>query len=213
MVKIRSTWVGRASGKLGMGIYYVRLGEVLGRDYVAEINDLNSEAQQYQRQGFIVSMAFSKILQSVFQTYFETSKPGETRFNAGMGYTLKNALTGSPGSKTVSVPLIKCANGPLFLPTDLACTNPSGQTIIITWVDNSGNGNALPDDTLIYMYFNITTNQYICMKTTQKRSDQSYSYAAPAGWSGNDVAVFVWFKSDLNGKYSISEYVDTLTLH
>lgn len=205
-----------ARNKFAGGVIYKHLGETCLRERVTPTNTITGKKTDAQGR-FKLVIPFLKLMDGLISSTSSTSKKGQSKFNRMVGYNLKNAINGSGvvGSKVWSWiwSQFSFALGSLTNPSGFTATNPTNQTIVFAWIDNSGEGKAVATDQFNYLYVNTSTGEQINGLTTQKRSDQSYSFSAPAGWSGDNVAVYGNFVSEDGKNRSDSMYAATLTLH
>ena len=218
MVKITSSWVGEGHGKMGDGIYYVRMGQTCAKKYVPHINDANSIEQQSQRSIFNVSLDFSRNIKAIYNTFWTSAKPPLTRYNAFLSYTMINSLKLDSSVWQLDWQKIRFSSGTLVGLRNPSVTNPSAQTNSFKWDNNSGIGGAKPGDIFTFILVNLSTYKdnpspsIICGITSQIRSAKTFNYSLPETWCGNELAIYACFISPKGDKSSNSQYFTTLTL-
>jgi hypothetical protein len=213
MALVQNPIVGEASGKFANAVFFRIFGKNVMRALPLTVHNPQTELQMTQRDKYKACVAYLRPVLAVIQKGWKEEAVGMSAFNAAIGYMVVNAVQQVGGVWQVDPTKLMHAKGTLMTADNLAATNPTGQTIIYTWQDNSGIGDASPDDQFVYVYFNTTINKVAFGFTTQKRSDQTYSFSAPAGWTGNDVAVFGFFLKSDGSIASDDTYCATLTLH
>ncbi len=65
--------------------------------------------------------------------------------------------------------------------------------------DNSGEGDALPDDVSMILIYNVIKLEFICYLQGGTRSTPSFQYDIPDRWTGDIVHLYITMKS-ANGK-------------
>ena len=213
MAVFRSVLIGKARKHIGDIVLKRRNGENVASSMPLEVKKSDTLLQQAQREKFAAAIAFLKELNQLIADTTQVVKKGATKFNRIMQYTVTKALKYAGSAWIIDPAKVMFAMGALANDCSPAATNTTAQTIVYSWVDNSSNGAGDKDDTFNHLCYNTTTGQRIYEQKSAKRQDTTYSFVAPASWSGNDVAVYMSFTAAKGPKRSNSIYLATLTLH
>ena len=82
-----------------------------------------------------------------------------------------------------------------------------GHKVEITWVDNTGDCDALATDNAMALVINNTKRSIVQDMTTKTRADEIVSLTVPATWVGDDVHVYLAFKTPAGDKVSDSVFL------
>lgn len=73
--------------------------------------------------------------------------------------------------------------------------------------DNSGEGDARPDDISMLLFYNVTKLEFICYLQGSTRSTASQQYDIPEHWAGDVVHAYITMKSADGKLVSDSQYL------
>lgn len=77
----------------------------------------------------------------------------------------------------------------------------------ITLKDNSGEGNAQPDDYSMVLFYDFAKDEFFCFLHGNPRNDSSEPYELPERWHGDKVIIYLSMRSADGKKVSNSEYL------
>src|SRR5574344_878183 len=128
------------------GISYMR-----GR--AQSVKNPRTEAQMEQRSKFALTLSFLKPITSYLRVGYKTYANKQTEFNAALSYLCLNAITGTYPNYALDFSLALVSRGNLT-PAANASAAIAGGVLTFTWIDNSGEGNALTTDLAMPLAFN-----------------------------------------------------------
>ena len=212
MGKIRQGVYGALSGKTGnligaswRGIPYLRI-------MPASVANPRTPGQVNQRAKFRAVVAFVQAQAAMISIGYRAYASGKTAANAAVSYLLKTAITGTAPNFTVDYATALLSRGKLVKPAGQAVT-ATGLDASVTWNNNSSEGNALPDDTAMLVAYNPTRlESFILLEDTATRSEASLDFTIPAHFSGEEVKVYLAFRSADKRLISDSVFVGSLTV-
>lgn len=204
MAKLHTGILGGFSGKVGTVIGFVRGGESFIRGLATSYTDANTLAQQSHRSKWSMIVAFLKTLVAVIRIGFKNVTGGMTAFNGALSYNIKNAITGLFPDFTVNYTKVRLSNGNLEGALNPVVASLLANTVLFTWDDNSGDGDALAEDQAILVVHNPLLGKSVSdMSVT--RTDGTKAVIVPEAWSAADVQCYMFFKG-ADGQLSISDY-------
>lgn len=214
-------------GKAFQGVYgsFVnKVGNVVGRVkqgvqiysiYQPSVANPRTPDQVANRSKFGTMTAFvSKVLSGVkvgFQK-LDGYRYG-TAFSSCVGYNLKNGVVVSDGQGGYEIDYTKMSvsEGQLDNAFNLQ-GSVDGNTLTLTWADNSGMGNALATDVLEVVVFNKTKNAAIFDDGNAARSLRTASVTIPTAWNSDSVEVWAFFNRKDNSLQAKTLYVGSYTV-
>lgn len=213
-------------GKANQGVFGAwtkRVGNVVGRViqgvnvysiYQPNVSNPRTEAQQGQRAQFTLLTKFFSTMTAFLRTSWKSLdgyKHGSA-FSSAVGWNLKNgAVTGSYPNFSIAMNKVKVSDGNIALPYNAGATAESN-TLIFTWADNSGRGDALATDEVMVVVYNPTTQESIFSTRIAVRSERTAELVCPTAWSGNQVHVYLAMQRESTGECSDSTYIGDFTL-
>jgi len=127
----------------------MRLGKQVIRSLPWQWKDPNTAVQQSLRQKFIAAQQFCKLFTPFYKTYWQNLPINQTAWNAVNSYTIKNSMVLNSGIWCVNKSLFRLSNGNLLNTTAHEPSNNGSHLLYSCFHDNSGIGNALPNDLAI----------------------------------------------------------------
>ncbi len=83
----------------------------------------------------------------------------------------------------------------------------SGGKCSVQMSDNSGEGDAKPDDISMLLFYNVSKLEFICYLQGSSRSTASQQYDIPEHWAGDVVHAYITMKSADGKLVSDSQYL------
>lgn len=206
MGQIKQGILGGFSGKVGTVIGSNWKGISYMRAIASNVKDARTAKQLAQREKFAFTLNFLKPLRSFIRVGFKMYARQQTAFNAAMSYTLKNVIKGASPNWTVDYPKMMVSRGSLDLPMNIQKLSIEGE-IGISWLDNSGTGNALDTDFAMPLAYNADKQEVVYNMTSSCRGDEGVSLMYPSNWVGDTVHVYLGFVSEDGYLISDSVYV------
>lgn len=206
------------------GAWQKRVGNVVGRIvqgrniysiYQPQVSNPQTQAQQSNRSAFSVMAEFVSQSLAAIRVGFRNLdgyKKGSA-YSSALGYNLTKAkaVGGVYPNLEVNYSKVVVSEGGVDLPYD-----PSGSVadseLIVTWADNSGQGDALATDKAALFLFNTTQKKSVFAVTDSTRADRSAKISVPTAWTGDNAVGYLFMVREDKGVNSMSAYVGTYTL-
>lgn len=211
MGTIQKGILGGFSGKVGAVVGANWRGKDVIRSLPKKSHRIPTEEQQIQRLKFTLVAQFLSPVKRVAGTYFGQPAGEKSRFNLATSYHLTEAVTGINPVFVIDYPKVILTKGDLLgLEMPLA-TAQTGATVVFTWTDNSGEGQAKADDQVLVVVYNPSKKSFETRQTAI-RSAGTFTLVLPATWSGDTVHSWLSAIAADSKKYSLSSYNGTLLL-
>lgn len=211
MGNIKQGILGGFSGKVGTVIGSSWKGINYMRGLAPNIKDARTAKQLAQREKFALALSFLRPMQSFIRVGFKMHALRQTAFNAAMSYTLRNVVKGVSPNLSIDFAKVMVSRGSLLLPLNIQRLNNDGE-IALSWVDNSGVGNALDSDFAMPMAYNADKNEVVYDMASSCRGDEGVGLDYPSNWVGDTVHVYLGFVSENGSLVSDSVYVGEMVI-
>ncbi|MGQ7868967.1 DUF6266 family protein [Sunxiuqinia sp. sy24] len=207
MGTIKQGILGGFSGKVGTVIG----GSWKGIDYMrsipASVANPRTAAQVDQRTKFTTALNFLQPLTSFIRVGFKDYAVKMSAFNAAMAYTIRNAVTGVYPEYGISYADALVSRGSLTGALNPTVAAPTPEQIDFSWVNNSGEGNALATDKVLLVVYNSVKDQALTVIGGSTRSSGSQSVNVPAVFAGDALYCFIAFQNENQSEVSNSTYL------
>ena len=195
---------GPFSGKVGTVVGYLWNGKAVIRGLPSKINTPPTEKQLAQRAKFAMMRKFLIRLKNLLNISFSNQAVQMTGFSKGFSYNLKNALIGTYPNLEINYSMVSLGRGDLVnIASAEVISSETGQ-IKFSWTDNSGLGQALPDDNAFVAAYNQQTGSWKYLLNAGNRKSGSCIINL-TGFGGMIAHTYIGFIS-ANGK----DITDTL---
>lgn len=194
MGKIKKGILGGFSGKVGTVIGSSWNGISYMRGLTQHFTDARTESQLKQRAKFYLAMEFLKPIKAYIRVGYNSYAVKKSAFNAAVSYVMKNAIGGSYPEFAINHARMLVSRGDLTPPKNAIATM-SDNSVTITWMDNSGVGNADANDYSMPLAYNENKGIAVFSTAGTPRSSQSVTLTLPNDWNGDTVVLYVGFIS------------------
>lgn len=212
MGKISQGVLGGFSGKLGNVVG----GSWKGIDYMrikpASVANPKTVGQVDQRTKFTAALQFLQPLKDFIKVGYKNYANKMTEFNSAMSYTLSNAITGVSPDFMVDYSTALLSRGSLPGALNPIATSPSAGLVEVAWSDNTLNGTALATDKSLIALYNPNKAEAIFTLEGASRATGTQSLVIPDNYSGDDLEVYISFKSLDGTSVSNSTYIGSVTI-
>lgn len=212
MAKLNSGILGGISGTVGNVVG----GRWRGVDYIrskpANVKNPNTEAQQTQRMRFKLVIGFLKRVRPLIKVGFRNGARNQTFFNRAMSANLGQAVSGTFPDLELDPQELVFARGELPGAQAPALDASVAEVVTITWTNNSGSGGASDDDGAMVLLYNEDADEVTYSLNGASRSDESLEVDIPSAWSGDTVAAYITFRSEMEREVSDSRYIGIETV-
>ena len=132
----------------------------------------------------------------------------QTPYKYAVTEMVRHALssTGNDHEYFIDFSKIILSRGNLTAP-QVENVNFSGNKCEIQLSNNSGDGDARPDDISMLLFYNVTKLEFICYLQGGTRSTPSFQYNIPEHWTGDVVHAYITMKSSDGKLVSDSQYL------
>mgnify|MGYP001778135730 FL=1 len=186
--------LGGFSGKVGpvvgcrwKNIYYIR-------SRAARVSNPNTERQQCQRGKFRTAVNFLKTILPFIQVGYRNYEQGKSAYNAAISYLMHHAFAGNGQEAVLDFEKVRISQGCLT-PVSGASVGRMGGNMLVSWNNNTAEGDAAADDVAMLLVYNRTRGEAIWQLSADCRSDGRCSLRLPLGWESDELAVYLAFRS------------------
>lgn len=188
-------------GKCNQGVFgnwVKRVGNVVGRVvngqniysiYQPNVSNPQTETQKQIRTKFSMLCKLGSVTASFLMLGLLESKGKGTWLSRFISLNFDDGVTGTWPSFELNYPKLIMSQGSVDLPYNPAAQMQSSE-IKVTWIDNSGIGNAFDSDKVMFVVVNKDKKQSIADTEAAERSTRQASYELPASWNGDTVYVY-----------------------
>lgn len=180
------------SGKVGNVVGRIRQGRTIMSIYQPQVHNPKTDSQELAREKFRLLSKFIGSITGFVKVSFRNLdgyKTG-TPNSAAIGYNFKADptpfVTDTPGEVELDYTKCKVSQGSVDLPYSPSAS-AEGNSVTITWSDNSGMGNAQATDQIMVLVYNPAKNQCVYNTKIADRSERNATLALPTAWSGDTV--------------------------
>jgi hypothetical protein len=202
--------IGAFSGKVGPVVGATWRGKDVMRSLPRKSTKPATQSQKLQREKFTMVTAFLAPINPIVKRYFGNDIGIKTRRNQAMSYLIKEAITYVDPNLVWEYNKVLISRGELLGINEADVATGAGQSINITWTDNSGNGDALATDKLIVVVYEPTTKTTVYSLDAATRDLEVANVTLPAYCSGLSVEVWVTFAATDEKMWATSQYLGTV---
>ncbi len=170
-----------------------------------------SQPQLAQQAKFSLAVKFLQSMTGLLTVSFSDFAVRMTGFNNALGYTLKNAVTGSYPIYSIDYSLALVSRGDLPNAISPEAVSTVAGQVNFVWTDNSGVGKAAATDKAILAMYCPDRKQCIYTTLGADRSAESDVMSAPS-FSGQQVQTYVGFISADGKNIASSIYTGQVTV-
>ena len=204
--------LGAFSGKVGPVVGAKWRGKDVMRSLPRKSTKPVTQTQMLQRDKFAMAAAFLLPLNPIIGRYFGNNNGHKTRRNQAMSYNMKEAIVYvDPDLKWVYNKVV-ISRGELLGINDGTIAAGAAQSIDFTWVNNSGNGDALPTDKFVVAVYEPTTKTTVYAMNAGTRDAEAANLILPNYLTGLTVQVWATFAAADDKKYATSQYLGAVVV-
>lgn len=188
-------------GKCNQGVFgnwVKKVGNVVGRVvngqniysiYQPNVSNPQTERQQKTRTKFSMLTKLGSVIGIFLSIGLLQSKGKGTWLSRFISINFEDGITGTYPSFELNYPKLILSQGNVDLPYNTAA-QVQGSDVNITWIDNSGIGNAKDSDKAMFLIYNKDKNASIVDEEAADRSTRQASYELPTSWNGDTIYVY-----------------------
>lgn len=204
MAKLVGGPLGSYRGKAGGTIGTSWKGIAVVKAMPLSVANPNSTLQQSQRGAFSQCVSVARLLLSdLIKPYWDPFSKRMSGYNSFIKQNIKafdkNGLV-KPGDFYSSRGILKGVDG-------LGITSLAGdESFQVTWLDNSGQGDAQELDIAVYVWFNATQKTWHFFNGINGRADTAETVSDPSIEEGDVIDFWIFFTRSDKSKVSDSSY-------
>lgn len=202
---------GNWTGKVGNVVGAMKDGRTILRIYQPIVANPNTEGQQLQRSKLSLVAEFLRNMSAIVKLGYTPNTKYGTRWSDCIRENMRNAISVVGGAASLDYTKVVISNGNLDLPLNLTASNDAND-LTFAWTDNSGVGNALATDVLVYAIKNKTKDVWMAADSNTARSTRSYTIALPSAWSGDEIYIYAFMKRADGSMSSETAYIGDIVL-
>jgi len=212
MATIYDGILGKVNGKVGPVVGSKWKGLNTLRAYQPKPHNPKTTAQKIQRYKFKLLVALGRKCLPFIRVSLAKAYANMSGYNAFVKLNLSTAISGTYPSFTINYPNLLVASGTLTGIDTVSVANAAGRKVILTWTDNTGEGNAASTDVGMILLID-TSNRFMFEDITSSvRSTGTLTITCPVFCVGNTVYAYIAFKNPTTGEISISSYDGTVNV-
>lgn len=212
MAIVQNPITGRTKGKFSTAVFSKQFGKNTMRSKALTVRNPNTTAQKEQRSMFSTALEFARTVLGAVRIGYAKFAVGMSPYNAFMSHLIKDCIDGAFPDFEIDYTAVKVAQGSLEGIVGVSATAVANNKIRIDWQDNTGQGNSSDTDELCICIVNNITGDVTQYQTNASRETETFTTTDACGVAGNDVVVYAFFVSMINGTTCDSVYLGKKTL-
>lgn len=212
MGKYRNGILGSFTGKVGNVVGSTWNGISYMRAIPSNVKDPKTPKQLAQRQRFGLVTSFLRKFKPVVTLGFKSGAGNMSPLNRATSFNIRNAVGGEYPDQQIVLDQLVLARGDLTRADEPQASASDPGEITFTWVDNSGEGSALPDDKVVITIFNPERNTVFYRLDSAIREEETLTLSLPNSWHGDTVDTYLFVASSDDKLISDSEYTGQVTI-
>lgn len=212
MAIVQNPITGRTKKKFGTAVFSKQFGKNTMRTKPIEVRNPKTLLQRQQRAKFAIMVALARLFMGFIRVSFKQLATSMSQFNVFVKSNISDAISGVYPNYTIDFTKIIVSRGTLTGADTGAATAVAGHKINVTWVDNSGNGDAQATDNAMALVINDTKKAIVQDMVTKTRADASIDFTVPVSWVGDEVHAFLSFKTPASDRVSDSTFLASVTI-
>jgi hypothetical protein len=204
--------LGPFSGTVGTVVGASWRGKSVMRSRPKKTSHTPTESQKLQREKFSVAVQFITPIKSVLSRYFGINMGSRSRLNLATSYTMKEVLQWTGSEYEILYNKFMISKGELQGIQDGSVRADPSRVVTLEWVDNSGQGMALPDDQLLVVFYVPAGGVFEVYEHVAERAERSAQITLPAYLADAEVEIWATFVNDTHKRAATSSYLGQLTV-
>lgn len=198
------------------GNYRKKVGNVVARKYRGrvilsiyqpDVSNPNTPKQQSHRTAFLAKIralnAFAGFVKKYARNWYE--------WGTGWSNFVKYNWNAFNSTNELRTDQLVLTRGTLLNPTNPSAAVEQG-ICTFSWTSNVGQGNAGPEDFSIMVAYNPAKDVVVYNDNGPKRGEREGQLSLPSAWNGDNVDVYLSFRSPDDTLISESMYLGSLTV-
>lgn len=191
--------LGAFSGTIGPVVGASYRGKDVMRSRPKKSSKPATEPQIIQRAKFAKAIQFLTPANAILADYYGTPSGSKSRFNMAMSYYVTVAINYELGEAVVDYTKVMYAKGSLLNVQNLIGQAAAGAILELTWINNSGQGEAKATDKMMVVVVERATQDYEFFLNVDTRDSGNSSISLPMYLTGAEIEVYA-FMASADGK-------------
>ncbi|MGJ8592624.1 MAG: DUF6266 family protein [Aquaticitalea sp.] len=204
--------LGGFSGKLGPVVGYKWRGMEVLRSAPEKPSKPATEAQLLQRRKFKDALTFLNPISPLMTKTFRAFPSDKNGFESAKSYHLKEAMQINGSIWDIIYPKVLISAGSLRGLTDPNLQVASNETLRLQWINDSGQAMANTSDTLLFVMYLPTLNQFEVFKNVASREVGHADIVYPSYYISLEAQCWASFGTATGSKYAVSTYLGAVVL-
>jgi hypothetical protein len=201
--------LGAFTGTVGSVVGTSWRGKDIMRSRPKKTTHVPSESQLIQRERFGTITRFMTPIRGLYNQYFGKKKGARSRYNMAVSYHIREAID---DALEIIYNKVMISKGELQGVQDGAATAEAGNQLKLTWLDNSGQGMALPTDSLLVVIYSPELNLFEVFENNAAREDTEATLNVMSYFAEHTVHCWVSFVNDSRKLAASSSYLGEVTI-
>ncbi|MBS7787974.1 hypothetical protein KIH23_11765 [Flavobacterium sp. CYK-55] len=204
--------LGGFSGKVGTVVGASWRGLDVMRSLPKKTNRIASARQLEVQAIFTLTAHFLSPIKPLISDFFGQPSGDKSRYNLAFAYHNREAVVGTYPDYEIDFQKVIIAKGDLLGLQQPLLEAQAGAVLRLGWVDNSGEGEAKPNDALLVVVYNPTRELFAYQTQAALRSENAYVYDLPDTWVGDTVHTWISVADAEGKKCASSVYLGATVL-
>ena len=212
MAIVQNPITGRTKKKFGSAVFSKQFGKNTMRTKPIEVSNPKTPLQMQQRTKFKLMVALARMFLGFIRIGFKQVAIGMSQFNVFMKTNISEVIAGTYPNYTIDFTKLIVAKGTLTGADSGTAIAAAGRKVTIGWANNSGTGDALDTDKAMCLIINYDKKAVVQDTTSKTRLDITNQLIVPTSWVGDEVHVYLSFKTPAGDKVADSTFLDSVTI-
>ena len=212
MAIVQNPITGRTKQKFGSAVFSKQFGKNTMRTKPIEVRNPKTLLQKQQRSKFSLMVALARMFLGFIRNGFKQVATDMSAFNVFMKSNISLVISGVYPNYSIDFTKLIVTKGTLTGADGASAVAAAGRKVTISWVDNTGTGDALATDKAMQLLINYTKGAVVQDTTTKTRADITNDLTVPASWVGDDVHAYLSFWDAAGARVADSVFLDTVTI-
>jgi hypothetical protein len=199
--------LGSFSGKIGPVIGANWRGKPVMRSHPTKSNKTPSPAQQQQRDKFTFVLQFLNPIKDLLMETFGANTGIKTPFNNALSYHLKEAVNTTPSGFEMQYPKVLIGLGALCGIEQPLLTNMAPNKLLLQWQDNSSQGMAYANDSLLLIAYAPDLDRFEFFLETAFREETQVVLEFSNDFQGQELILWATFTNAVLALTATSSYL------
>lgn len=204
--------LGSFTGTVGTVVGASWRGKSIMRSRPKKTSRVPTETQLLQREKFSMVTRFLTPIRGLLNLYFGQSRGVRSRYNLAVSYHIREAVEEIDQTFEMIYNKVMISKGELQGVQDGTAAAQAGNQIHLQWLDNSGQGMALPTDSLLVVIYSPGMNLFEVFEGAALREDTEATLTVASYFAGLPVHCWVSFVNDDRKLAASSSYLGEITL-